>query len=174
MFHAVIMVIATCFGCTLYYFYAFSGTNLLTRCQSASSVFSAVFGFRNPTQKISSKSGEIFSSVNTSSGSFRSPKTTWGEPRGAHTPLGRGLGWGRAQLGCGGPGWPPAPILRLYIPLDAKTLIRKTIFHKKFRRGRHRQSQIGGVLTFFLAPAGGEIITGGFYIIMPASGVMRE
>ena len=41
------MLIATCFGCTLYYFYAFSGTNLLTRCQSASSVFPAVFGFRN-------------------------------------------------------------------------------------------------------------------------------
>ena len=106
----------------------------------------------NPTRKISSKSGEIFSSVNKRSGSFRSPKTTWGEPPGAHTPWGRVLGWGCAQLGCGGPGWPPTPILRLYIPLDAKTLIRKTIFHEKFRRGRHRQSQIRGVLTFFLAP----------------------
>ena len=103
-----------------------------------------------------------------------SAKTTWGEPPGAHTPWGRGLGWGRAQLGCGGPGWPPAPILRLYIPPDAKTLIRNIIFHEKFRRGRHRQSQIGGVLTFSRHPAGGEIITGGFYIIMPASGVMRE
>ena len=65
MFHAVIMLIATCFGCTLYYFYAFSGTNLLTRCLSASSVFPAV-----------------------TSGSFRSPKTTWGGgPRGPH-PMG--------------------------------------------------------------------------------------
>ena len=82
------MLIATCFGCTLYYFYAFSGTNLLTRCQSASSVFSAVFGFRNPTRKISSKSGEIFSSEYITSGSFRSPKTTWGGgPRGPH-PMG--------------------------------------------------------------------------------------
>ena len=115
MFHAVIMFIATCFGCTLYYFYAFSGTNLLTRCQSASSVFSTVFGFRNPTRKISSKSGEIFSPVYKRSGSFRSPKTTRG---GFHE----------------------------------KTLIRKTIFHEKFRRGCHRQSQIGGVLTFFSAP----------------------
>ena len=88
--------------------------------------------------------------------------------------MGRGLGWGRAQLGCGAPGWPLTPILRLYILPDAKTLIRKTIFHEKFRRGRHRQSQIGGVLTFSRHPAGGEIIAGGFYIIMPASGVMRE
>ena len=123
---------------------------------------SAVFGFRNPTRKISSKSGEIFSSVNKRSGSFRSPKTTWGEPPGAHTPWGRDLGWGRAQLGCGAPGWPPTPILRLYNPLDAKTLIRKIIFHEKFRRGRYRQSQIGGVLTFSWHPAGGEIIIGGF------------
>ena len=135
----------------------------------------------NPTRKISSKSGEIFSSVNKTSGSFRSPKTTWGEAPGAHTPWGRGLGWGRAQLGwgraqlgCGGPGWPPMPILRLYNPLDAKTLIRKTIFHEKFRRGRHRLSQLGGVLTSSRHRAGGEIINGGFYISMPASGVMRE
>ena len=48
-----------------------------------------------------------------------------GEAPGAHTPWGRSLGWGRAQLGCGGPTWPPAPILHLYIPLDAKTLIKK-------------------------------------------------
>ena len=85
MFHAVIMLIATCFGCTLYYFYAFSGTNLLTRCQSASSLFSAVFGFRNPTRKISSELHEIFSSINKSLGSFRSPEGTWGgAPRGPH------------------------------------------------------------------------------------------
>ena len=85
MFHAVIMLIATCFGCTLYYFYAFSGTNLLTRCQSASSMFSTVFGFRNPTRKISSELDEIFSSLNKSSGSFRSPEGTWGgAPRAPH------------------------------------------------------------------------------------------
>ena len=85
MFHAVIMLIATCFGCTLYYFYAFSGTNLLTRCQSASSVFSAVFGFRNPTRKISSELHEIFSTINVKSGSFRSPEGTWGgAPRAPH------------------------------------------------------------------------------------------
>ena len=97
-----------------------------------------------------------------------------GEAPGAHTPLGRGLGWGHAQLGCGGTGWPPMPILRLYNPLDVKTLIRKKRIHEKFRRGRHRQSQIGGVLTFSWHPAGGETITGGFFIIMPASEVMRE
>ena len=61
MFHAVIMLIATCFGCTLYYFYAFSGTNLLTRFQSASSVFPAVFGFRKSyTKNIIEIRGNLF------------------------------------------------------------------------------------------------------------------
>ena len=114
MFHAVIILIVTCFGCTLYYFYVFSGTNLLTRCQSASSVFPAVFGFRNPTRKISSESDEIFSSINKRSGSFRSPEGTWGgapraprhtrarpkvEPR-------RGMAWWPHQA----PGAHPSPI----------------------------------------------------------------
>src|SRR5215213_4805643 len=39
MFHASFMTILTCFIYTLYHFYAFSGTNLLTRCRSASSCF---------------------------------------------------------------------------------------------------------------------------------------
>ena len=43
MFHVDIILIATCFGCTLYHFYTFSRTNLLTRCHSASSLFSAFF-----------------------------------------------------------------------------------------------------------------------------------
>ena len=113
------MLIATCFGCTLYYFYAFSGTNLLTRCHNASSVFPAVFGFRNIyTENIVKIGGNLFHRTY-NIGKLRSLKTTWGEAPGAHTPWGRGLGWGRAQLGLGGPGWPPAPILRLYILPDA-------------------------------------------------------
>ena len=39
MFHASFMTILTCFIYTLYHLYAFSGTNLLTRCRSASSYF---------------------------------------------------------------------------------------------------------------------------------------
>ena len=114
MFHAVIMLIATCFGCTLYYFYAFSGTNLLTRCHSASSMFSAVFGFRNSTRKISSELDEIFSSINKRSGSFQRPEGTWGgAPRAPrHTrarpkvELRRGMARGPHQA----PGAHPSPI----------------------------------------------------------------
>jgi len=74
------------------------------------------------------------------------------DPPGGHATLGRGPGWARAPLWRGGPPRPPTPPLRLYILRDAKTLLRSIIFHEKFRRGRHRQSQIGGVLKLFPAP----------------------
>ena len=79
MFHAVIILIATCFGCTLYYFYAFSGTNLLTRCHRVSSLFSAVFRFRNPRKEISSESDEINFIINKRSRRSRSLEGAWGE-----------------------------------------------------------------------------------------------
>jgi hypothetical protein len=43
MLHACFYIICLVFRYTLWNFYAFSGTNLLTRCHSASSMFSAVF-----------------------------------------------------------------------------------------------------------------------------------
>ena len=49
------MPIATCFVYTLYHFYAFSGTNLLTRCHSASSCFLLFFCFRKSLQEIFSE-----------------------------------------------------------------------------------------------------------------------
>ena len=42
------------------------------------------------------------------------------------------------------------------------------------KEGLFRCSTIRWLTKFSWHPAGGEIITGGFYIIMPASGVMRE
>ena len=95
-----------------------------------------------------------------------------GGPRGPH-PMGARPGVGPCPARVWGPwlapGSHPSPI---YSP--RRTLKRNIIIHGKFRRGRHRQSQIEGVLTFSRHPAGGEIITGGFFIIMPASEVMRE
>jgi hypothetical protein len=46
MLHACLHTICFLFCYTLWHFYAFSGTNLLTRCHSASSLFSAVFVFQ--------------------------------------------------------------------------------------------------------------------------------
>src|SRR6266480_3454470 len=52
MLHACFTPIALSFTTTLWHFYAISDTNLLTRCRSASSLFSVVFGFRKITQEI--------------------------------------------------------------------------------------------------------------------------
>jgi hypothetical protein len=46
MLHASFYTICLVFCYTLWHFYAFSGTNLLTRCHSASSLFSAIFVFQ--------------------------------------------------------------------------------------------------------------------------------
>jgi hypothetical protein len=46
MLHACFYTICLVFRYTLWSFYVISGTNLLTRCRSASSMFSAVFVFQ--------------------------------------------------------------------------------------------------------------------------------
>src|SRR5215218_9926857 len=46
MLHACFTPIHMCFVYTSLHFYMISGTNLLTRCHSASSLFSAVFVFQ--------------------------------------------------------------------------------------------------------------------------------
>jgi hypothetical protein len=46
MLHACFYIICLVFRYTSGHFYAFSGTNLLTRCHSASSLFSTVFVFQ--------------------------------------------------------------------------------------------------------------------------------
>jgi hypothetical protein len=46
MLHACLYTICFVFCYTSWHFYAFSGTNLLTRCHSASSLFSAIFVFQ--------------------------------------------------------------------------------------------------------------------------------
>ena len=62
MFHACFIPIATCFASTLYHFYTFFGTNLLTRCRSASSCFLLFLYSRKASL-------EIFSELD---------ETTWG------------------------------------------------------------------------------------------------
>ena len=63
MFHAHIILIATCFIHTLYHFYAFYVTNLLIRCHSANCLFSAIFGFIKVIKEIFSKLDETKSHV---------------------------------------------------------------------------------------------------------------
>jgi hypothetical protein len=73
MLHACFTAIAICFVYTSWHFYAFSGTNLLTRCHSASSCFLLFFYFKKVTQEIFSELDEtkaklpIFSDMKTES-----------------------------------------------------------------------------------------------------------
>jgi hypothetical protein len=52
MLHACFTLIALCFVYTSWNFYAFYGTNLLTRCYSASSRFLLFLYFKKVTQEI--------------------------------------------------------------------------------------------------------------------------
>jgi hypothetical protein len=102
MLHAYFYTICLVFCYTSWHFYAFSGTNLLTRCHSASSLFSVVFVF----QKI--YTGNILgigrNKSQTSRNSPKLPENRRGDgvgPRGAHTTGQRGPGLGRAPYVCG-------------------------------------------------------------------------
>jgi hypothetical protein len=110
----IFYTICLVFRYTLCHFYAFSGTNLLTRCHSASSLFSAVFVF----QKI--YTGNILGIGRNKSQKSRYlmeiPEHRRGdgaEPEGGHTTRGRGLALARAGLWCG----PPGPLLTLPLRL---------------------------------------------------------
>jgi hypothetical protein len=97
MLHASFYTIFLVFRYTLWQFYAFSGTNLLTSCHSASSLFSVVFVFQK------SYTGNILGIGQNQSQSPRIlsklPDNRRGDevgPRGALTPGRRGQGLGRA------------------------------------------------------------------------------
>jgi hypothetical protein len=61
MLYACFYTICLVFCYISWHFYVISGTNLLTRCHSASSLFSAVLCFRKATQEIFSELDEISS-----------------------------------------------------------------------------------------------------------------
>ena len=133
MFHANIIPIATCFASTLCHFYTFFGTNLLTRCRSASSCFLLFLYSRKASL-------EIFSELDEN---LRRPlfyQKTHGvrrrgelEPRGPHT-------WARRDQGsAGAQGWCRLLVHRLatpfglYIAPAPKTLKESTISPEKFQ-----------------------------------------
>jgi hypothetical protein len=102
MLHACFYTICLVFHYTLWHFYAFSGTNLLTRCHSASSLFSTVFVF----QKF--YIGNILGIGRNQSQTFRFftelPEDRRGdgaEPKGGHTIGQRDLALARAPGGVG-------------------------------------------------------------------------
>jgi hypothetical protein len=122
---------ALCFAYTLWRFYAFSGTNLLTRCHSASSLF---YGVSVVSKKLHMKYSQNWTK--------QKPKSliTWHEdgvqrragygPGASHTLWWHGPGAGCATRGCDRLVHSLTLPFRLYILLDEKTLRAQTLFQK--------------------------------------------
>jgi hypothetical protein len=102
MLHACFYTICSVFRYTSWHFYAFSGTNLLMRCHSASSLFSDVFVFQK------SYTGNILGIGRNQSQKSRYsqelPEHRRGdgaEPEGGHTTRGAAYPWPAPACGVG-------------------------------------------------------------------------
>jgi hypothetical protein len=101
MLHACSYTICFMFCYTSWRFYEFSGTNLLTRCHSASSLFSAVFVFQKSNTGNILGIGRNKSQTSYFYRSFARPKMRW---RGAR-------GWPNHRGARPSP-WPRLPMVR--------------------------------------------------------------
>jgi hypothetical protein len=82
MLHTCSYTICLVFCYTSWRFYAFSGTNLLTRCHSVSSLFSTVLCFRKVTRKIFSELHETKAEPPIFTEASRRSKMRWRRARG--------------------------------------------------------------------------------------------
>jgi hypothetical protein len=125
---------ALCFVTLRGIFYAISRTNLLTRCHSASFLFSAVFVFQKSyTGNILGIGRNKFQKSYFSWKSTEDRKRARGGPEAAHTRRGRGPAPGRADLLLGRPGSPLTTPLRLYKASRQKILGGSAKFPEQFR-----------------------------------------
>jgi hypothetical protein len=174
MLHAYFTPIALCFVYTSWHFYAFSGTNLLTRCHSASSPFSAIFVFQKSYTGNILRIGrnKIQSSIYLTR--RRSPKERRRGARGQpHHRVARATPLPRHQVV-----WTPGPPPDIAVPpinsLWWENPKGRTLFMKHTASRRHR-SEIGRVQKLFSAPCRREKSSPeAFFITMPASEVMCE
>jgi hypothetical protein len=133
MLHACLCTIYFVFCYTSWCFYVFSGTNLLTRCHSVSSLFSAIFVFQK------SYTGNILGIGRNKKLKFLFFSTRdgvqsrdGGGAEGSHAIGWRGPPPGHATRWCGLLVHPLTLSFRLYILLDKKTLRARTLFHKTY------------------------------------------
>jgi hypothetical protein len=175
MLHAYLYIICFVFCYTLWHFYAFSRTNLLTRCHSASSLFSAIFVFQKSyTRNIlgigrnKSRSSYFSQSVTESKAETGAARRRPRYPMARATPRPRqGLVWA--------PGPPPdAALPPIYSP--RRENLRPDQFSSKHTASRHRRRcEIGRVQKLFPSPCRrGQSPPEAFFITMPDSGVMCE
>jgi hypothetical protein len=112
MLYACFKPIALCFVYTLWSFYAFSGTNLLTRCHSASSCFLLFLCFRKVTHEIFSELDETKAKVPIYLKGRRSPEERRSQTRRrSHHRVARATPWPRHQVV-----WAPGPPSDIALP----------------------------------------------------------
>src|SRR3954447_9674063 len=152
MLHACFVYDPICFMCLFIQYLAFSGTNLLTRCHSASSCFLLFLYFRKVVHKIFSElnvtncqhliimRGRLCQKM-TGGGSAR-----WPDPTPARPALGprRGGVWAH-------PGSSNSASSPIYSPIWENPRGRE-IFHEKFHSRCHLRTRLGRVLELFPAP----------------------
>ena len=175
MFHACFIPIATCFASTLYHSYTFFGTNLLTRCRSASSCFLLFLYSRKASLEIFSELDETTRGClffqNTPDGAKEQQRRATRRP---HAPRARapllprpGVVW--APRGSAAAALSPTYSSRCKNPRYPSHIPRKVPeAPPSSTLARGGSEALPGTL-----PERG-IITRGLYITMPASGVMRE
>ena len=167
-------MILTCFIHIICHYYAFSGTNLLTRCRRASCCFLLFLVSEILVRKYSRNWTK-----STPRGLFSTKlpehrKRNEVGPRGGATLGRRGLEGARAALACGAPVTLPDLPFHLLKAFVAKTPVPRSTIRKTFQR-RRRQSHLGGFRRSPPAPCRrGESSPGGLYITMIASGLMCE
>jgi hypothetical protein len=175
MLHACLYTICFVFCYTSWRFYAFSGTNLLTRRHSASSLFLLFLCFRKATQEIFSELDETKAKPPIFPDTSRSPKMRRRGPGAGHILGRRGLALARATRGWGRLVHLLTPPFRLYIPLDGKNLRPDQFSSKHTASRRRRRREIERVQKLFPAPCRrGESLPEAFFITMVASGVICE
>jgi hypothetical protein len=149
MLHACFTPIALYFFYTLWRFYAFSGTNLLIRCHSASSCFLLFLCFRKVTWEIFSELDETKAKVPIYLTRRRSPKE---QPGGSRTIGWRGPPPGHATMWCGPLVHPLTSPFRLYILFEAKTLRESAFLLEKFCSAAAIEDQFWGTEVSVPAP----------------------
>jgi hypothetical protein len=169
MLHACLYTIFFVFCYTSWCFYAFSGTNLLTRCHSVSSLFLLFLCFRKATQEIFSKLDETKVEVPNYLTWRQSPKMRQRGGRGSpHPKVARPRPWPRHQ-GVSLPGPHPDDAL---LPISSprwKNLRDGSLFHEIYCKpspSSSRDREDPGAIPDTLSEA--------FSTTMDASGVMCE
>jgi hypothetical protein len=176
MLHVSLYTICFVFCYTSWHFYAFFGTNLLTRCHSASSLFSAILCFRKATQEIFSELDETKAKPPIFTEASRRPKMRRRGARGqAHHGVARPSPWPRHHMvrPAGPP--PDAALSPINSPRREKPKRTNHFSSKHTASRRRRQSEIGRIQELFPAPCRREeSLSEAFSTTMVTSGVMCE